>query len=726
MTRGTSLALPDSGCSPSLHLHKNCPVETTRCESVRDAREKRPLYFAHFADRQAMPPNDQCNESSTAMSTIQQTAGDKPRDAGSAAVQFLTRYNDIVLAGVVVAVISLMVFPLPPFALDSLIAVNLAASVGLLMMALYVPSAIGLSTFPSLLLFTTLFRLALNIASTKQILLNANAGHIIDTFGNLVVGGNVIVGIVVFLIIAIVQFIVVAKGSERVAEVGARFTLDAMPGKQMSIDADMRAGIITADEGRQRRAGLERESQLHGAMDGAMKFVKGDAIAALIIAFVNIVAGIAIGTLMLDMAVGDAVNRYTILTVGDGMVSQIPSLFVSIAAGILITRVASDDDSVTHLGGEIGQQLMAQPMALLVTGGVLVGFVLVPGFPKLQFIVLTLVVGGIGILLLRNRRSQATYERTPVPSMRRDGSAATPPGLIDETQSALTVPLLLRIAPDLRGRIDPARFDIELGQLRERLLLDLGAPFPGVTMRYAQDLAPGHYAIWVQELPTAAGELPADGGQVGIEAELMARLEPVMRKHAAAFIGMQEVHGLIARCEARYPELAAEVQRALPLQRITEVLRRLVQEGVPIRNLREIFESLIVWGPKEKDVLMLTEYVRVDLGRYIAHRYGTGQDALQVIMLDPRLEAAIRQSVQQTPAGSFLALPPDQSQRVLDQLTALLDRAGTTPMPLLLASMDVRRYVKKLIEPSQPTLAVLSYQEVGSHRALQAVGRVEV
>ncbi len=641
-------------------------------------------------------------------------------------VRMLSRRNDIVLAAVIVAVISLMIFPLPLFVLDSLIAVNLGASVALLMLALYVPSALGLSTFPSLLLFTTLFRLSLNIASTKLILLNANAGHIIETFGNLVVGGNVIVGGVVFLIIAIVQFIVIAKGSERVAEVGARFTLDAMPGKQMSIDADMRAGIISADEGRHRRCELERESQLHGAMDGAMKFVKGDAIAALIIAFVNILAGIAVGSLMHDMSVCDAVDRYTILTVGDGMVSQIPSLFVSIAAGVLITRVGSGDGVVGgHLGGEIGAQVMSQPMALLITGGVLLGFVLVPGFPKAQFLVLALLVGGIGWILLRAAKGHATYERTPMPGMRRDGAAAAIPKLIEESVSPVTVPLLIKIAPDLRAHLEPALLDIELLGLRRRLLLDLGLPFPGLRMSYEPELPTSSYVICAQEISVAQGVAARGSSSTRVEPLLVAHLETVVRAHADWFIGMPEVQGLIARVETMFPELAAEIQRALPLQRVTDVLRRLVQEGVSIRNLREIFESLIVWGPKEKDVLMLTEYVRVDLGRYITHRHAQGRDALSVIMLDPRLEASIRQSIQQTSAGSFLALPPEQSRRVIDQLKALLAREGAAGA-LLLASMDIRRYVKKLIDSSLPQLPVLSYQEVGAHRQLQSLGRVEL
>ena len=273
------------------------------------------------------------------------------------------RYNDLLLAGLLVVIVALFVLPLPTPLLDLLIASNLAISLVLLIVAMYVPSALSLSTFPSLLLFTTLFRLALNIASTKLILLHAHAGHIIDTFGKLIVGNNVVVGGVVFLIIAIVQFIVIAKGSERVAEVAARFALDAMPGKQMSIDADVRAGVLSSAQAQKRRQMLEQECQLHGAMDGAMKFVKGDAIASIVIALVNILAGIAIGTMMHEMSLGAALQRYAILTVGDGMVSQIPSLLVSIAAGIVITRVSTGERRDTQLASQIGQQLMAHPFA---------------------------------------------------------------------------------------------------------------------------------------------------------------------------------------------------------------------------------------------------------------------------------------------------------------------------------------------------------------------------
>ncbi len=675
----------------------------------------------------------------------------------NAVLHLLARRNDLLLAATVVAVVALMVFPLTPFALDSLIAVNLAASVALLMLAMYIPSALGLSTFPALLLLTTLFRLALNIASTKQILLHAEAGQIIDTFGRLVVGGNVIVGGVVFLIIAIVQFIVIAKGSERVAEVGARFTLDALPGKQMSIDADLRAGNISAAEARQRRALLEQESQLHGAMDGAMKFVKGDAIAAMLIALVNILAGMAIGCLMLEMSAGEAATRYTILTVGDGMVSQIPSLLVSVAAGILITRVSGADEG-SDLGQQIGQQVVAQPQALLVTGTLLAGFALVPGFPKLQFALLALLVGGAGYALLRARERRATYESTLMPAMTRDGAQSTS-HLVEELDAPVTVPLLVRIAPDLRNTLNANALDTELRSLRRRLRLELGIPFPGVRMVYDDTLPHAGYAISVQEIPAAQGTLAlaSVGGRddqssgfaalpaadaantvsaaltvtgarpaLSHEARLIGHLDQVLRSHAAAFIGMQEVQNLIKESERELPELAGELLRNVALQRITDVLRRLVQEGVSIRNLREIFESLVLWAPKEKDPVLLTEYVRIDLGKYITHQHASGRPSpLSVIMLDSAVETTIRNAIQQTLAGNFLALPPEQARTLTDRLRAALANAPE-PLPLLLTSMDIRRYVKKFLEPSLPMLPVLSYQEIGGNALIRPIERVQL
>jgi type III secretion protein V len=657
-----------------------------------------------------------------------------PRPAGLAGwaavlTPRLTPRGDLALLGLLMAIIALLVLPVPAALLDGLIALNLALSIGLLMLSMYVGSSLGLSTFPSLLLFTTLLRLSLNIASSKQILLHAHAGQIIDTFGRLVVGGSVVVGIVVFLIIAIVQFIVVAKGAERVAEVGARFTLDGMPGKQMSIDADLRAGIVGKDEARRRRGVLEQESQFFGAMDGAMKFVKGDAIAGMIIAFVNIVAGIAVGMAMKDMGFAQALQRYTVLTVGDGMVTQIPSLFVSIAAGVLITRVGADDARDANLGSQIGRQVLAQPLALLLTAGVLCAFVLTPGFPKLPFGLLAAALAGIAWFVMRSPSRRRSFENAPMPAMARDGVTEVPP-LIHRGDDDAVAPLVLRLAPDCGARIAPAALDRALMGARRRIRRELGIPFPGLVARFDDTLAEGAYAIDVHELPRASGVLTSDmsvrdGSDGDPAAQLIHDIEQAVLSQPDLFIGFAEAHQMVEAVGRESSELAQELVRTVPLQRIADVLRRLVQESISIRPVREICESLLAWGAREKDPVLLTEYVRIDLGRHIAHRFGRGERVMPVLMLDPAAEQLVRQAVQQTATGSYLALGPDDTRRLGDAAEHALHAAGAAlKVPVVVASMDVRRYVRRLLEPRMPQVVVLSYQEIGSHLTLQTVGRV--
>lgn len=646
-------------------------------------------------------------------------------------LQSLARRGDLILAALVVAVIALLVVPLPTPLLDALIAINLAASIALLMLSLYIPSALGLSTFPSLLLLTTLFRLSLNIASTKLILLDADAGQVIDTFGRLVVGGNVVVGLVVFLIIAIVQFIVVAKGAERVAEVGARFTLDGMPGKQMSIDADLRAGIVDRDEAQRRRREIEQESQLHGAMDGAMKFVKGDAIAGIIIAFVNIVAGIVIGVVMHDMTLGAAVHAYAVLSVGDGMVSQIPSLLVSIAAGIVITRVDGKFQARTYLGAQIAQQMLAHPRALLVAGGVIATFLLVPGLPFWPFLGLAVLLAGAGYLAQPGRNRQQSLETSALPAP------------VDE-QPAIAAPLRLRLSPSLRPTLSSPRFDAALDEDKARIWQELGLPFPVLSVAFDPRLTAERYAIDVQEVQVAEGDLRADNvvsialpresetpggsedGTVAHERTLANLIARAVRLHAESFIGMQEVHVLLSRAARQLPDLIAELQRAVTLQRTTEVLRRLVQEGVSIRCLREIGESLITWVPREKDIVLLTEYVRVDLGRFIAARHVDASNVLRAVMLDAEVEKGVREAIQQGAGGSFLALAPETAMALTAGADAAFGPLGREAELILVTPMDVRRYLKKFLGTRYPSLVVLSFQELPAHIQIQSIGRLSL
>jgi type III secretion protein V len=638
-------------------------------------------------------------------------------------LQRLTARSDIFLAVFVSLTVALIVLPIPPFLLDTLIAVSIASSVGLLMMSMYVPSPLALSTFPALLLFTTLFRLALSIGSTKQILLHAHAGDIIETFGRLVVGGSVVVGLVVFAVIAVVQFMVIAKGAERVAEVGARFTLDAMPGKQMSIDADLRAGVIDKDEARRRRTMLSQESQLHGAMDGAMKFVKNDAIATILIAAINIVAGITIGVAIKGMSMAEAGTRYTVLTVGDGMVAQIPSLFVSIAAGILITRV-SGREQADNLGTQITEQLVAQPAALLATAALLLSMTLVPGFPKLQFIALALLIGGVGYVLAKERRATRTFEQAQLKSAQRDGiSVSARQPLLDHGETLIAQPLVLRLAPNLREGADTQRLDDSLSAQRQVLHRELGIPFPGLRLRFDASLPASGFAVDVQEVMCASGTCPQMAPHER-EQWLVEQVVAAVRRRAEAFVGMQEVQSLIRRVDTQLPDLVSELQRTVPLQRITDVLRRLVQEGVSLRYLREIFESLVSWSAKEKDIVQLTEYIRVDLGRLVSHRYIDENNKLSAWVLEPETEQTIRQAVQQGPTGSFLALAPEVAKQIQSGVhDALSDQDGSRPT-IVLTSMDVRRYVKRLLSSQLPDLVVLSFQELPPDCEIASQGRV--
>jgi type III secretion protein V len=613
------------------------------------------------------------------------------------------------------------------------------------------------------LLFTTLYRLSLNIASTKSILLHADAGNIIESFGELVVGGNLLVGLVVFLIITTVQFIVIAKGSERVAEVGARFTLDALPGKQMSIDADLRANIITADEARRKRARLAVESQLYGGMDGAMKFVKGDAIAGLIITMVNMLAGIAVGVAYHGMSAGEAANRFSILSVGDAMVSQIPSLLISVAAGVMITRVNDDtaENGGRSLGEEILHQLSASPNALLFGSVLLLGFALVPGFPWPWFVLLSAALGFASYRLRRKSPRRGAGD-AKLAALQRAGSKNAS-GTILPRAPQFTSAIGVRLAPDLAAKLAAEALNDTLETQRARLQEEIGVPFPGIAMWTSDALPAGTYEVLLHDVPHVRVELPqgkvllpdaaadptlaarcetrgpagglsqshwigereAPAGKTVWHAEQVIAHDTIalVRLRAHLFVGIQETQWILDQLGAEFPGLVAELQKALPLQRIADVLRRLLEEQLPIRNARGIMESLVVWGPKEKDMLMLAEYVRGDMSRYIAYRASGGEPVLEAVLLDNEVEQHIRQSIKQTPTGNFLALAPDEIAQLVERI---LSYAGEAPRAgvALVTSMDIRRYVRRMIESRAAWLAVHSYQELGEHVELRPLGRV--
>jgi len=676
-----------------------------------------------------------------------------------------TMGNDFMMATLIVAIVSLMILPLPTALIDTLLAVNIAISVLLLMTTLFIPNAVSLSSFPSMLLFTTLFRLSLNIASTKAILLHADAGHVIEAFGELVVGGNLVVGIVVFIIITIVQFIVISKGSERVAEVGARFTLDAMPGKQMSIDADLRAGLMTGEEARRKRAMLAMESQMHGGMDGAMKFVKGDSIAGLIITMVNILAGIIVGVMYHGMTAGEAANRFSILAIGDAMVSQIPSLFICVASGVLTTRVADEHEKKARsLGQEIGAQMSRTPRAMFLAAALTAAFALVPGFPWMQFLLLAGGIGALGWWLNKqHRKDEADPISKPIRALQREGGKGEPPAIL-QTPSHFAKPLAIRLSYPLGTLLEADHLNDTLQDERQKLQARLGLPFPGAAMWVSTDLHDYRFDVLLNDVPAMqvivpgrllllkdpASPLAARAQRHGpllgkpeslwlpieavpeadratqcmdLEQVIAAQVFSVLRRQAHMFMGIQEVQWVIDRVAPEYPGLVAEVQKILPMQRIAEVLRRLLEEQVPIRNVRTIFESLIVWGPKEKDMLLLTEYVRGDLGRYLAFEAAGGQSHLDAILLDPGVEQSIRQCIKPTPAGNYLAMPPEHAMALTDRIAEMAGDASREGVALV-TSMDIRRYVRKMIEARLDWLRVYSFQELGNLVELRPIGRV--
>jgi type III secretion protein V len=646
----------------------------------------------------------------------------------------LARYADLALAALVVSIVGMMIVPLPTPLLDLLISVNIAAAVTLLLVAIYVSDALKIATFPTLLLLTTLFRLALEVSATRLILLHADAGEVIRAFGNFVVAGNLVVGAVIFLILTMIQFIVISKGSERVAEVAARFTLDAMPGKQMSIDAELRAGHIDHNEARRRRAALARESQLFGSMDGAMKFVKGDAIAGIVVLAVNIVGGLIVGILQRGMDAGAAARTYTVLTIGEGLVSQIPALVISTAAGLIVTRVASEasGEEGGQLGRDIGLQVTAQPKALAITAGLLGLLAIVPGLPAAPFLILGLALGALSWRLMRLPAARAvTAGGVSLPASRAGGPA--PSATAEEAAlSPVLTPIAVEVAGELGARLGPdgsgpGLFATEIvPRLRERLFADLGLPLPAVRLRPGvAGLGATAYVLRLNEVPLARGEIPREawstaGPQLGDE------VLALLRRYGHELFGLDEAQALLDALERTHPTLVREVvPKLVTLVLLTDVLRRLIEEGISLRNLRDILGALAEWAPHERDPVALTEHVRGALRRAITYRHAGEGGVLAAYLLDPMIEDTIRDSVQKTATGNYLALEPQLSRDIV----AAVGRAvgpGAGGGAVLLTGAEIRRYVRRLIETDHPDLAVLSFQELAPEAQIRPIARISV
>lgn len=620
------------------------------------------------------------------------------------------RFSDLVLVAGIVAIVALMVLPLPIWLIDLLVAVNIASGLVLLLLAVYISGPLEFSVFPSVLLMTTLFRLALSIATTRMILLHADGGHIIATFGKLVAGGNLVVGLVVFLIITVVQFIVIAKGAERVAEVAARFTLDAMPGKQLSIDSDLRSGLIDKDEARRRRRALEMESKLHGSLDGAMKFVKGDAIAGIVIILINLLGGLAIGVLQMDMTMSDAMHRYSILTIGEGMVAQIPALLGAMAAGLIVTRT-TDEENDRHLGDAIRKQISAKPRVQLVAGAICLMLALVPGFPALVFVALGLASLLAGVLLVPAWRERLTAWARPamkrMPGLAPAHDAAPPVASTTLPTPRPAVPLLLEVPPALLADEGASRLTGALQAMLEDFQLTLGLPLPRIAVHGVAAAAPDAPASWrllAFEVPLAQGTLPPGDRHAG----LAEAVRESLRRHAPMFIGIQETTQLLTRASADVPDVVKEVLRALPVQKVAEVLRRLVAEEVSIRNMRDILEALAEAAQREKDVQALTEMARIALRRALNHRVAPDGE-LGALTLAPELEDMLRQAVRVSGGIAQLTLEPDMARRVCAGIQALVARHAPGA---IVCAIDVRWHVRKLIEPECFDTPVLSLHEL--------------
>jgi type III secretion protein V len=630
---------------------------------------------------------------------------------------------DIALAALVVVVVGLMIVPLPTWTLDLLIATNLSASVAVLLVVLYVPDAIGIATFPTLLLLTTLFRLSLNVASTRLILLQANAGEVIKAFGTFVVRGNYVVGAVVFLVLTIIQFIVIAKGSERVAEVAARFALDAMPGKQMAIDAELRGGTIDGNEARRRRRLLQRESQFYGAMDGAMKFVKGDVVASLVILVVNILGGLAIGVAMKDMPVVDALRRYGLLTIGDGLVTQIPALILSTAAGVLVTRVGSEEAD-TPLGEELARQLLGVPRALQVAGVFVLLLAIVPGLPTAPFLVL-----GVALLLVGRARARAKSVEEHRAATEPTPKDRARPGVQEPSFVPVVVPWSIEVSEDLAPWLDaePGGFRAMALGLRERVFGELGVPLPAPRVRARGDLGKRLVVLSTHEVPAKLLSVPADVPDDGVVAWAQERAMELLRARAADFLGMAEVQRLLDELEQFAPATVRNVvPKPVSLVLLADVLRRLVEERLSVRDLRGILESLSAVATTEKDPLNLAEYARSQMRRAITFRLTAGSGQLDVVLLDALVEDTIRRAVTRTPAGAFLTLAPQPAR---DVLAAIRRAVATVPAPppgehvVILTQPDIRRFVRKLVEAELPDAWVVSFAELLPEVSLKPVAR---
>ncbi|MBA0183539.1 type III secretion system export apparatus subunit SctV [Pectobacterium versatile] len=673
--------------------------------------------------------------------------------------------SEVVGAVIVMSIVFMMIIPLPTGLIDVLIALNICVSSLLIVLAMYLPKPLAFSTFPAVLLLTTMFRLAISISTTRQILLQQDGGHIVEAFGNYVVGGNLAVGLVIFLILTVVNFLVITKGSERVAEVAARFTLDAMPGKQMSIDSDLRAGLIEAHQARQRRENLAKESQLFGAMDGAMKFVKGDAIASLVIVFINMIGGFAIGMLQHNMAASDAMHVYSVLTIGDGLIAQIPALLISLTAGMIITRVSADGQKVdANIGREIAEQLTSQPKAWIISSLGMFGFALLPGMPTLVFVTISLASLGSGLFQLWRIKQQGQLDANQLEA---DNMPAEQNGYQDLRRFNPTRAYLLLFHPVWQGQPTATALVQNIRRLRNKLVYRFGFTLPSFDIEFSDRLAEDEFQFCVYEIPyvkatfvtdrlaVASGAVeptdaalatpgptlrdesqwlwlplahitqqPDDVPRWTADELILARMEQAIHCTGSQFIGLQETKSILAWLESEQPELAQELQRIMPLSRFASVLQRLASERVPLRSVRPIAEALIEVGQHERDTLALTDYVRLALKSQICHQY-SDENNLAVWLLTPESEELLRDALRQTQNETFFALTQDYASTLLGQLRQAFP-PFSSHRSLVLVAQDLRSPLRTLLQDEFHHVPVLSFTELESTLSINVIGRLDL
>ncbi|MGA1195412.1 MAG: flagellar biosynthesis protein FlhA [Candidatus Latescibacterota bacterium] len=675
----------------------------------------------------------------------------------------IAKYTDVLFALALIGMISVMIIPMPPGFLDVLLAFNIAFSLLVLLMTIYITNPLQLSVFPGLLLVLTLFRLSLNVATTRLILGEGYAGDVITAFGQFVVKGNYILGLVVFLIIVIIQFVVITKGAGRVAEVAARFTLDAMPGKQMAIDADLNAGLITEEEARTRRSNISREADFYGAMDGASKFVRGDAIAGILITLVNILGGLGIGVLQRGMSAASAAETYTILTIGDGLVSQIPALITSIGAGIIVTRSTSDD----NLGTDLGRELTSKPRAIMVASGVLLAFAAVPGLPSLPFLVLAILSGFVAYFAQRELNAGET-EAAAVAEAAEVKTEEKPEDYLHLD------PLEITLGYGLIPLVDSAQGGDLLDRitmLRKSTALELGVVIPPIRIRDDITFSPNQYAIKIRGVRVAGAELQPrhlmamDPGYVEGEVEGTNTIEPafglpakwiaesareqaellgytvveppdvlathlteVLKSHAHEILTRQDTQSLIDRVKESSPTVVEElVPDLLNVGGVQKVLEHLLQEQVPVLDMQTILETLADYANLTKDPEILTEYVRTALARTICQKYLNDEGNIPVLTVDPQLEQQIANAMQSTPGGIKVVLSHDVTNRLLERLAESIDgMVNNNQQPVVLTAPNVRPALRRLTETTFPSLAVLSYNEIVPGVDVYSVGMVSL